>query len=193
MDYFKEHRTGIFLNRQTLPTYLGLSSLPKGNLGIVDNSGFEFQLEWNQQVNDLVSFTLRGNASWNRDKIIENDEAPKPYPWMEKRGTNVFSQWGLIADGLFTSEEEIEKHATQFGQVYIGDIKYRDLNNDKKIDSNDICRIGQGTIPKYNYGFGFDVQIGYFSVSALFQGAADVTTCLSGNSIIPFSSQAGEI
>lgn len=191
MDYFKEHRTGIFLNRQTLPTYLGLSSLPKGNLGIVDNSGFEFQLEWNQQVNDLVSFTLRGNASWNRDKIIENDEAPKPYPWMEKRGTNVFSQWGLIADGLFTSEEEIEKHATQFGQVYIGDIKYRDLNNDKKIDSNDICRIGQGTIPKYNYGFGFDVQIGYFSVSALFQGAADVTTCLSGNSIIPFSSQAG--
>lgn len=83
MDYFKEHRTGIFLNRQTLPTYLGLSSLPKGNLGIVDNSGFEFQLEWNQQVNDLVSFTLRGNASWNRDKIIENDEAPKPYPWME--------------------------------------------------------------------------------------------------------------
>lgn len=113
-------------------------------------------------MNDLVSFTLRGNASWNRDKIIENDEAPKPYPWMEKRGTNVFSQWGLIADGLFTSEEEIEKHATQFGQVYIGDIKYRDLNNDKKIDSNDICRIGQGTIPKYNYGFGFDVQIGYF-------------------------------
>lgn len=191
MDYFKEHRTGIFLNRQTLPTYLGLASLPKGNLGIVDNSGFEFQLEWNQQVNDLVSFTLRGNASWNRDKIIENDEAPKPYPWMEKRGTNVFSQWGLIADGLFTSEEEIEEHATQFGQVYIGDIKYRDLNNDKKIDSNDICRIGQGTIPKYNYGFGFDVQIGHFSVSALFQGAADVTTCLSGNSIIPFSSQAG--
>lgn len=191
MDYFKEHRTGIFLNRQTLPTYLGLASLPKGNLGIVDNSGFELQLEWNQQVNDLVSFTLRGNASWNRDKIIENDEAPKPYPWMEKRGTNVFSQWGLIADGLFTSEEEIEEHATQFGQVYIGDIKYRDLNNDKKIDSNDICRIGQGTIPKYNYGFGFDVQIGHFSVSALFQGAADVTTCLSGNSIIPFSSQAG--
>lgn len=191
MDYFKEHRTGIFLNRQTLPTYLGLSSLPKGNLGIVDNSGFEFQLEWTQQVNDLVSFTLRGNASWNKDKIIENDEAPKPYPWMEKRGTNVFSQWGLIADGLFTSEKEIEEHATQFGQVYVGDIKYRDLNNDKKIDSNDICRIGQGTIPKYNYGFGFDVQIGHFSVSALFQGAADVTTCLSGNSIIPFSSQAG--
>ena len=95
MDYFKEHRTGIFLNRRDIAYLFRSIFFPKGNLGIVDNSGFEFQLEWNQQVNDLVSFTLRGNASWNRDKIIENDEAPKPYPWMEKRGTNVFSQWGL--------------------------------------------------------------------------------------------------
>ena len=191
VDYFKEHRTGIFLQRQTLPTYLGLSSTPKGNLGIVDNSGFEFQLEWNQRVNDLVSFTLRGNASWNQDKIIENDEAPKPYPWMEKRGSNVFGQWGYIADGLFTSNEEIKEHATQFGKVEVGDIKYRDLNEDGKIDSNDMTLIGQGTVPKYNYGFGFDLNVGQFSISALFQGAADVTTCLSGNSIIPFSSQTG--
>lgn len=191
IDYFKEHRTGIFLQRQTLPTYLGLSSTPKGNLGVVDNSGFEFQLEWNQRVNDLVSFTLRGNASWNEDEIIENDEAPKPYPWMEKRGTNVFGQWGLTADGLFTSNEEIAEHATQYGKVEVGDIKYRDLNGDGKIDTNDSSLIGQGTIPKYNYGFGFDLNVGQFSISALFQGAAEVTACLSGNSIIPFSSQTG--
>lgn len=191
IDYFKEHRTGIFLDRQTLPTYLGLSSLPKGNLGIVDNHGVEFSLEWSQRVNDLISFTVRGNMSWNEDKIIENDQAPKPYPWMERRGTNVFGQWGLIAEGLFTSEEEIKKHAKQYGELKPGDVKYRDLNGDGKIDSNDECYIGQGTVPKYNYGFGFDVNVGNFTVSALFQGAADVTTCLSGNSIIPFSSQTG--
>ena len=191
VDYFREHRTGIFLQRQTLPTYLGLSSIPKGNLGIVDNSGFEFQTEWSQRINKLMSFTLRGNVSWNRDKIIENDDAPRPFPWMERRGTNVFGQWGYISDGLFTSEDDIAQHATQFGKLEVGDVKYRDLNGDGKIDDNDIRWIGQGTVPKYNYGFGFDFNVGHFTISALFQGASKVTTCLSGNSIIPFSSQTG--
>ena len=85
-------------------------------------------MDYTQRLGKKTFLTVRGNLTFNKDKIIENDEPPVDYPWMETRGTNVNATWGFIADGLFTSQAEIEDHATQFGTVHVGDIKYRDLN-----------------------------------------------------------------
>ena len=90
--------------------------MPYANLGVVDNKGFEATLEYTQQLGKKCFLTVRGNFSWNEDKIIENDDPRVQYPWMEKRGTNVNGRWGWIAEGLFTSEEEIMDHAKQFGE-----------------------------------------------------------------------------
>lgn len=64
-------------------------------------------------------------------------------------------RWGWIAEGLFTSEEEIMDHAKQFGEGHpgqiskVGDIKYKDLNGDGVIDDYDKCLIGQGTYLRF--------------------------------------------
>ncbi|NDV58039.1 TonB-dependent receptor [Bacteroides sp. 519] len=191
VDMFKERREGIFLQRKTVPSYAGWTEMPYGNLGIVENKGIEAAMEWNHQFGKKTFLSVRGNITWNEDKIIENDEPAQPYSWLEKRGTNVNGRWGLIAEGLFTSEEEIAKSATPPGTVKVGDIKYKDLNGDGIIDDYDKSLIGQGNVPKVYYGFGADLQIGQFSVSAIFQGQAKVDRCLSGNSIQPFSSING--
>lgn len=194
VDLFKEHRTDIFLHRATIPEYAGLTTMPYGNLGVVDNKGIDVQMEYNQKLAKNTFLTLRGNLTWNKSKIIEDDEAPQPYSWMETRGTSINSRWGWIAEGLFTSEDEIKTHAAQFGETYsgqlskIGDIKYKDLNGDNQINDYDKCRIGHGDVPALTYGFGADLQVGNFSIGALFQGTADADRLIEGSSIRPFNS-----
>ena len=197
VEFFKEHRTGIFLQRATIPDYAGFIEMPYANLGVVDNKGIDANFEYNQRLGRKSFLTLRGNLTWNEDTIIENDDPPQPYSWLEKRGTNVNGRWGWIAEGLFTSEDEIKNHAKQFGESYpgemskVGDIKYKDLNGDGVIDDYDKCLIGQGDVPKLYYGFGADLQVGCVSVGILFSGNAFADRCLSGNAINPFSDQSG--
>ena len=73
-------------------------------------------MDYTQRLGKKTFLTVRGNLTFNKDKIIENDEPPVDYPWMETRGTNVNATWGFPADGLFTSQAEIEDHATSSGQ-----------------------------------------------------------------------------
>lgn len=197
VELFKEHRTGIFLSRATIPDYSGFVEMPYANLGIVDNQGIDVQAEYNARLGRKTFLTLRGNLTYNEDTIIEDDQPAKPYAWLETRGTNVNARWGWIAEGLFTSEEEVMNHAKQFGELYpgqvskVGDIKYKDLNADGVIDDYDKCVIGQGDVPKMYYGFGGDIQIGSVSFGLLFSGNAFADRCVSGDAIHPFTDQAG--
>jgi TonB-dependent Receptor Plug Domain./TonB dependent receptor. len=191
IDFFKERRDNIFLQRSTIPSYAGWIENPYANLGVVENKGIEIAMDYTQQLGKKTFLTVRGNFTFNKDKIVENDEPPVDYPWMETRGTNVNATWGFIADGLFTSQEEIEDHATQFGTVHVGDIKYRDLNGDGVIDNYDKTVIGRGDVPRIYYGFGADLQIGNFSISALFQGTGQVDRYLDGICIKPFWDDEG--
>lgn len=191
IDLFKERRDNIFLQRSTIPSYAGWIERPYANLGVVENKGIEVAMDYTQRLGENSILTVRGNFTYNTDKIIENDEPPVDYPWMETRGTSVNARWGFISDGLFTSEEEIEDHATQFGTLHVGDVKYRDLNDDGVIDNYDMTVIGRGDVPKIYYGFGADLQIGNFSVSALFQGTGQADRYLDSYCIKPFWDDEG--
>lgn len=59
------------------------------------------------------------------------------------------------------------------------------------IDDYDKCLIGQGDVPKIYYGFGADLQVGDFSIGALFAGNAKADRCLGGNAIYPFNDGSG--
>lgn len=197
VDLFKEHRTGIFLQRAAVPGYVGLTQMPWGNLGVVDNKGIELSMEYAQPIKKDMLLTVRGNFTWNKDKIIENDQPEQAYPWLERRGSNVLARWGYVAEGLFTSEEDIQNHARQFGETTagdisrVGDIKYKDINGDGVIDAYDKVKIGNGDVPNIYYGFGADFQWKNFSIGALFQGTAGADRMLSGTSILPFSGDGG--
>ena len=78
-DFFKEHRKDIFITRRVIPDYSGFVEMPYANLGVVDNKGFEATLEYTQQLGKKCFLTVRGNFSWNEDKIIENDDPRVQY------------------------------------------------------------------------------------------------------------------
>ncbi|RYF23081.1 MAG: TonB-dependent receptor [Flavobacteriales bacterium] len=172
MDIFKERRESQFIARGVVPNYIGLANTPIGNLGIVENKGIDGTLQYDTQLGSNWSLNLRANVTFNKDKVIENDQAPKAYPWLEQRGLNVLAptRFGYIAEKLFDSQDEINSSPTQFGTLMPGDIKYKDLNGDGKIDSFDQTNIGRGDIPSTTYGAGFSLTFKNFDFGLFFQG-----------------------
>lgn len=193
VDFFKERRSGVFLQRESLPGFVGLNSSPWGNLGIIQNQGIDGTLELAPFPIGETYLDLRATYTYNRDQVIENDMPMQPFPYMERRGVNYLSTFGYVADGLFQSEEEIQQHADQsaLGNQRVGDIRYRDLNGDGIVDANDITRIGNGDVPNHIFGFGFNVAYKQFYVGAFFQGLSGADRLLSGDGIIPFNNSTG--
>jgi TonB-linked SusC/RagA family outer membrane protein len=194
VDFFKEHRTGVFLQRQSLPSYVGLNNNPFGNLGIIDNAGFDGTVETDAIKFGNTSWNFRGTVTYNRDKILENDAPVQPYAYMERRGYNVLSTYGYTAIGLFTDQKEIDNSADQSplgGNPRPGDIRYKDLNSDGLINNLDISRIGNGDVPNWVYGFGFNVSWKNFYLGAFFQGVSGAERLLGGDGIIPFNNSTG--
>src|SRR5690606_31064040 len=107
LDFFKERRSGIFLRRGNVPSYVGLQSAPSGNLGIIDNQGFDGSITWSKKFNDF-SFQLLGNITFNRNKVVENDQPTPLYPWLDAKGKKVSQRWGYVALGLFESQDDID-------------------------------------------------------------------------------------
>ena len=197
-ELFKERRTNIFVTRNNVPLIAGFAQSISANMGIVENKGYEIQFQYNHQFGKDWFVSLHGNMTWNKDKIIENAQAEPAYPWLDQRGHNVLSSLGYIAEGLYTSEEQIkERNITQFGETYPGelvkpgDIMYKDLNGDGHIDTYDQCYISRGDVPAYYYGFGGDLRWKNFGLGFLFQGVADAERQLQGSGIRPFTNSSG--
>ena len=175
-DYFKEKREGIFLQRQSIPVYVGLSTQPWVNIGKMRNSGVDASLEYHQTIGQDLHLTVRGNFTYARNMIVDQDQPDYKYLYMNRTGQARYQTFGLVAAGLFRDQADIDAWPKQsFGDVEPGDIKYLDLNGDGVVDSYDVKPIGYTSIPEIVYGFGFSLQWKAFDFSAFFQGVGHVS------------------
>lgn len=193
-DYFHESRTGIFLARQGLPGIVGLSSVPYTNIGETLNQGFDGTIEYSQKVGN-VFLTARGNFTYNRNELINNDAPDWQYKYQNQIGKpfgsgGALQPFGLVALGLFESQDEIDNSPEQmFGEYRVGDIKYQDINGDGIINSQDRIAMGYTNLPEIVYGFGATAQWKNWDINVFFQGVGHTTFFLSGSSVkSPFSS-----
>ena len=105
-DYFSNRRHNILLKRQTVLGVAGFQQAPWQNFGIVTNKGVDASLTVNHQVGDW-KLSARGNFTFARNKIIERDEVPQLYPWMNDTGTRINSYDLYIAEGLYKEDDFI--------------------------------------------------------------------------------------
>ena len=84
-DYFREERTGIFLQRAGLPAIVGISTIPYVNIGETLNQGFDSNIEYSQKIGN-VYVTARGNFTYNRNKLKNNDEPDWEYKYQNRIG-----------------------------------------------------------------------------------------------------------
>ncbi|MDR3118684.1 MAG: TonB-dependent receptor, partial [Mediterranea sp.] len=193
-DYFREEREGIFLQRSGLPALAGIQTIPYVNIGATINQGFDGSAEYEQKIGD-VFLTARANLTYNRNKLLNNDEPDWEYKYQNLIGKSfgedgAMHPFGLIALGIFESQEEIDNSPFQnYGAYRVGDLKYQDVNGDGTVDAQDRVAIGYTNLPEIVYGFGATAQWKGFDLNLFFQGVGHSSFFLSGSSVrSPFSS-----
>ncbi|ARS40234.1 SusC/RagA family TonB-linked outer membrane protein [Sphingobacteriaceae bacterium GW460-11-11-14-LB5] len=198
VDYFNNIRSSILLQRRTVSGVTGFRQSPWQNFGSVSNKGMDGSINIRQNIGQ-VKLTARGNLTIAKNKILEIDELAQPYPWMNQTGTSI-GQWnlytadGLYADNDFTLTTDAAGKRTYTlknglpvstlgGAVRPGDIKYKDLNGDGKIDNFDRSYYAGGdpANPGVVYGFGLNAEFKGFYGSIFFQGVAKTSTVFGQN------------
>lgn len=188
VDYYNKLTQDILLNLG-IPTTLGLDAPPQ-NAGSVENKGLELGIGFRGNTGpNRFRYSINPNFSINNNKVVDLkgtgpyitsvNNSPSYPIYIIAAGLPINTLWGYKTDGLFQTQAEVDNYPTIATKSKPGDVKYLDLNNDKKIDANDYMDIGH-TFPKYT--FGLQTEIGYknFDLNMVIQGVADIDTRLGG-------------
>ncbi|NQX39328.1 TonB-linked outer membrane protein, SusC/RagA family [Pedobacter steynii] len=187
LDVFKDTREKIFKRRDHLSAMVGVPSRPWANVGKMESRGFDGQFNFFKRINK-VDFTLRGNVTYSKNKVLEFDEEANNLPYRMTQGFRYEQARGLVDLGLFQSYEEIRNSPKQmFGEYMPGDVKYKDVNGDGIINDDDVVPIGASRVPSMIYGFGFSVVWKGFDVNIHLQGAGSSSYFINGPSVYPFA------
>ena len=203
VDWFKEMRRDIFMQRNNIPTAAGFRKTPWANFGKVDNTGIDLSLTFNKDISRDLYIGFRGTFTYAHNTIIEMDEAPGVIGTNRQRtGHSVDELFGLKAIGLFTEEDFVagpdgsltlrdDIPAHTFTTVRPGDIRYEDVNGDGVVNSMDEIAMGGTVNPEIVYGFGGNIRWKNLDFSFFFQGNGRTHRFIGGpvNNFLPGASQ----
>ena len=173
VDLFYQQRRNILVSAGALNSaVVGIQS-SYDDKGAVASYGLEAGLRYAKTFANGFNLNFGGNISAVKSEILEWIEAPA-YPNLSVIGTPADHANGLVALGFFQSQEDIDNSPRQeFGQVKVGDIKYKDVNGDNVINENDFVAMDYGSkFPSLNYAFSLGMEFKGFGINATFQGSA---------------------
>lgn len=186
VDLFQETRRNIYIQRSQLPAMVGINSKPWANVGKMDNRGIDGNFGMRKRIRN-IDFTLRGNLTYYKNKILERDEQRNNYPYLLDKGYRAQQTRGLISLGLFKDYDDIRNSPKQtFGTYMPGDIKYKDVNGDGIINNEDVVPVGASWRPALEYGMGLSARWNELDINVHFQGAGRTSYFLNGPTVYPF-------
>lgn len=191
VDFFENKRRDILMQRKTISAVTGFRQAPFQNFGEMTNKGVDGNIIFKQNINK-VNLTFRGNITYAKNKITEFDEVAPKYAYQAKTGQSLDKPLLYIDEGLYTDNDFIittnpndgsknyelkEGLPKPAASVKPGDIKYKDLNNDNKIDSYDSTYDHKfySQNPEWVYGFGLQGDYRGFYAGIFFQGVANAS------------------
>ena len=188
IDFFREYRSKILQTRSFIPSLMGLQgSAPSSNIGKANGGGIDLSIDYSRSFTKDIWAVVRGNFTYASSKYEVYEEPDYiDTPWRSHRGEKISQQYGWIAERLFLDQAEVDNAPEQFGEYLAGDIKYKDLNGDMKIDDNDQAPIGYPTTPEIQYGFGISFGWKNIDFSCFFQGSARSSFWIDQNATAPF-------
>lgn len=186
--YIKDTQEAIF-NIPILGSLGTQGSEINGNQATFRNSGFEFQVTWQDQPSDDFSYTISANLGVNENEVYEVSTGANPIDQAVGTtggatntrtilGQPIGQFYGFEVVGIFQDQEDIDSYVSSGGQVIQpnavpGDFKYADLNGDGVIDGNDHTFLGNPN-PRNIYGFNSNWRFKAFDLTLDLQGVAGV-------------------
>ena len=180
-DAFIDKRTDILTLDNSMMGYYG-KNYYFDNIGKMTNKGVELSAVWNDQRANW-GYSINGSVSFNRNKIDYMAEVAPAYSYNAQTGRPYGTLIGLVADGFYDVDDFNADGSLREGlpvssyqnTVRPGDVKYRDLNRDGRIDDYDRTYQLYAAVPEIYYGFSVELKYRGFGVSAYFQGVAHST------------------
>lgn len=207
-DWYQRRNVGMLVAGNEIVRYAGIAVAPLENGGDMKTNGWELQIDYNHAFNkDFAiygTFTLSDAKSeitkWNNTTGALNS-------WY--KGKKLGEIWGFETDRYFNSSDVNQDGTLKTGtpdQSYLqngsfrfgaGDIKYKDLNNDGKIDTGkgtiddhgDLKRIGN-QLPRYEYSLRVGAMLKGFDVEVLLQGVGKRDMWSTSSLFIPHAAGA---
>ncbi|MFD2513603.1 SusC/RagA family TonB-linked outer membrane protein [Pontibacter locisalis] len=181
-DYYIKTTKGLLV-AAPIPGTVG-NNPPTVNGGEVRNKGLELALTYSGEVGDF-SYRTSINGSYNKNEVLSINNAEgvllnssfATYGLVSRSipGQPFGYFWGLETDGIFQTPEEVASYKNADGALIQpnaqpGDIRFRDLNGDGKINDEDRTNIGNPT-PDVVLGYNLDLKYKNFDLGAFFSGA----------------------
>lgn len=177
-EYYRRGSEKMLLPKP-LPLTSGIPNIPNQNIGEIKNEGVEFNLEFNKKWNEF-SFSTGINASYNRNEVVDFGGALPLYggslsdvglgfATISKEGIPAGSFYGYVAEGIFQNEADVKVAPFQNKLTSPGDVRFRDLNGDGKIDDKDRTVIGNPW-PAWTFGWNLSGAYKGWSLNLFFQG-----------------------
>ena len=174
-DYYDKQTKDILMSYPS-PAEVGIPSKYKvsQNIGKVSNKGIEIAITHNNRIGDF-SYSIGGNITknWNKVKDLGVNDPMIEDPWIKKVGYAIGTFYGYRSDGLLTQEDIDNGNYITDGnsKPNAGDIKYVDLDGDKKLTDKDRDYIGCD-VPDITYGINLSMQYKGFDLSVFGQGVS---------------------
>lgn len=187
IDLFYEKRNDILTEYLTRPLWLGVTSAA-GNLGKTTNKGFEIELHYNNKIGSDFQYNVGVTYSHAKNKITEMDEPALKTDYRKSEGHPIGQYFGLVADG-FVTQADIDSGTlptSTFGNVQVGDLKYRDMNGDGFIDDRDVTYIGYSDVPENTYALTLGANWKGIGFSIMFQGVDHVSRYYDAEAMYAF-------
>ncbi|WP_215224764.1 SusC/RagA family TonB-linked outer membrane protein [Echinicola shivajiensis] len=179
LDFFKEDREGILMQRRTQPAWYGTSSVATGNIGATKNRGYEIEIGWNDKIGADFSYYVNFNTAYAENRIVYRDDPRLLADYLKEAGKPIGWQSRLLAGGNYQSLDDIYNgptptHGVAQGSLIAGDLMFVDYNGDGVTDSNDQVAMKNVQYPWRTYGLNLGFNYRNFGVNALFYGVTDV-------------------
>lgn len=187
LDYFYEKRDDILTEYLTRPWWFGVTSAV-GNLGKTKNEGFEIELHYNNTIGRDFNYNVGVTFSHAKNEITEMNEPALKTAYRKQVGHPIGQYFGLLCDGFVTSSdiESGNLPKSTFGDVKVGDLKYRDMNGDGFIDQRDVTYIGLSDLPENTFAVTLGAEWKGISLSVMFQGVDHVSRYYDAEAMYAF-------
>ncbi|MDR2804070.1 MAG: TonB-dependent receptor [Dysgonamonadaceae bacterium] len=187
VDLFTENRNDILTQRLSSPQWVGVN-IAAANLGKTKNSGFEIELSHRHHLVHGLNYSIKANFTHANNRIISMDEPDAKTAYRKQEGRPISQYFGLVSQGFITSSdlENPDFPVSSFGDVKVGDLKYKDMNHDGFIDERDITFIGYSNIPENSYSVTLGLDWKGLAFSVMFNGVDHVSRYYDAEAMYAF-------
>ena len=192
IDLYNKNTFNLIQDQSTnWPALIGINPM-KINLGEINNRGIEFIATWRDKTSADFSYYITGNYAYNRNRVVDTgvfDSEGNAAPWVggggyglettaiyrSENGQPLNSFYMIPCEGIFQSMEDIYDHQKDGKLIQPGarpgDLKFTDVNDDGKINTDDRVYCGDPT-PHHTFALSGGFTWKNFNVDMMFQGVA---------------------